>query len=143
MIAIDTNLLVFAHRSGVREHSQAQRAIERAAADPRGWGIAQLVVAEFWAVVTHPQAAGRPSRPAEAAAFLDALFDAGGQLWSGGPHFARRLLRLGTDLDIHGARILDLQIALVAFDNGATEVWTHDRGFAAFPGLLIIHPIPA
>lgn len=142
MIGIDTNLLVFGHRSGVPEHSPARRAIERAAADPRGWGIPQPVVAEFWAVVTHPQAAGRPSRPSEAAGFLHALFDAGAQLWPGGSHFGQRLLQLATDLGVAGVRIFDLQIGLAAFDNGATELWTHDRSFTALPGLLVVHPIP-
>ena len=44
MIALDTNLLVYAHRSATPEHKAAQAAIERAAAT-EGWGFAVPVVA--------------------------------------------------------------------------------------------------
>jgi hypothetical protein len=40
MIAIDTNLLIYAHRGGVPEHREARAAIEQAANSGRGWGIA-------------------------------------------------------------------------------------------------------
>lgn len=48
MIAVDTNLLVYAHRSAVPEHARARRAIENAVDDPHGWGISIANVAEFW-----------------------------------------------------------------------------------------------
>ena len=88
MIAVDTNLLVYAHRARVPEHKAARRAIEDAANDRRGWGIPQHVVAEFWGIVTHPAASGRPSSPKEAANFLRALSRDGlAQFWSPGPAF--------------------------------------------------------
>ena len=64
MIAVDTNLLVYAHRSGLPEHRQAQRAVEKACGNPTGWAIPVFCAAEFWAVVTHrfrlpPAIAGR------------------------------------------------------------------------------------
>lgn len=40
MIAVDTNLLVYAHRAGCAEHEEAQKAIERAAAGRDGWCFA-------------------------------------------------------------------------------------------------------
>ena len=42
MIMVDTNLLVYAHRSGCPEHESAKLAIERAAAETNGWGFALL-----------------------------------------------------------------------------------------------------
>jgi predicted nucleic acid-binding protein len=45
MIAVGTNLLLYAHRA-------ARRALERAIGDGGGWGITQPSVAEFWSVVT-------------------------------------------------------------------------------------------
>jgi predicted nucleic acid-binding protein len=73
VIAIDTDLLVYAHRRGTTEHRRAQRAIQKAAEDPRGWGIALQSVAEFYSVVTHPAAAGGPATAARAMAFLQSL----------------------------------------------------------------------
>src|SRR5207244_10228458 len=39
VIAIDSNLLIYAHPAAVPEHRRARRAIEKACGDPRGWGI--------------------------------------------------------------------------------------------------------
>jgi predicted nucleic acid-binding protein len=39
MIAVDTDLLVYAHRAATAEHRLAVRALEHAAADSRGWGF--------------------------------------------------------------------------------------------------------
>ena len=142
MIAVDTNLLVYAHRGGVPEHQAARAALERVSRDRRGWGTAVGCVAEFWSVVTHAKAAGRPSEPDEARRFLDALVDQGGlEIWSPGPRFDARLVQMATELEISGPRIFDLQIALTAFDNGATEIWSHDRNFASFPGLKTRDPL--
>ncbi|MFM8292341.1 MAG: type II toxin-antitoxin system VapC family toxin, partial [Planctomycetia bacterium] len=65
MIAIDTNLLIYAHRSRTAEHRSARRAIEKAIGSSGGCGIALPSIAEFFGIVTHP-AAGQPSTPAEA-----------------------------------------------------------------------------
>jgi predicted nucleic acid-binding protein len=141
VIAIDTNLLVYAHRSGAREHARARRAVERASASDAGWGFAAATIAEFWAIVTHPASEGRPSTPVEAAGFLAALSEAGAQIWLPGPGFSERLTQAAADLGVSGPRIFDLQIALQAFDGGATEVWTHDARFVRMPGLRIHDPL--
>jgi uncharacterized protein len=140
MIALDTNLLVYAHRAGVPEHRRAQRAIERASRDAEGWGFSLPVVAEFWSVVTHPALFSRRSTPGEAGRFLKALVEAGAAVWPPGPGLAARLLQLAADLDVAGPRIFDLQIALIAFEGGATSVWTADRRFVSVPGLPVTDP---
>ena len=140
MIAIDTNLLLYAHRSRVPQHRAARRAIERAAAQGP-WGFAVASLAEFWAVATHPSSEGRPSMPPEAAAYLEALAVAGAQVWEPGRGFGARLAQLAVDLDVAGPRVFDLQIALTAFDNGATELWTADARFVKLPGLRLFNPL--
>jgi hypothetical protein len=52
-----------------------------------------------------------------------------------------RLAQLASDLKIQGPRIFDLQIALVSFEGGASEIWTHDRGFVSLPGLPARDPL--
>ncbi len=141
MIALDTNMLVYAHRRRTPQHRAARLAVERAAADARGWGIATPALAEFWAIATHPASEGRPSTGREAAEFVRALVDAGAHLWQSGPGFGQRLLQLAIDREVTGPRVFDLQIALVAFEGGATELWTHDRRFGGVPGLAIVDPL--
>lgn len=140
MIAVDTNLLVYAHRSSVPQHAAARRAIEQAAGRSEGWGFALGSVAEFWSVVTHP-AGPRPSSAEKARAFLDVLIrDAEAHVWTPGPGFAGRLVALAGKLGVNGVRIFDLQIGLTAAEGGASEIWTHDRGFVPCPGLDVVHP---
>jgi len=142
MIAIDTNLLIYAHRAGAPEHGRARAAIESAAADPRGWGIALGALVEFWSVVTHASMPPRPSTPAEASAFMESLVSTGhAEIWVPGPGFGRRLMQAAAAHRVTGPRIFDLQIALTAFENGATELWTNDSHFQSVPGLPVRNPI--
>ncbi len=142
MIAVDTNLLVYAHRAGVREHRAAQQAIEEAANDTRGWGISLPSVTEFWSIVSHPLAQGGPARPRQAMAFLTSLIKTGGmRIWLPHAEFAVRLMQLASDLRVAGVRIFDLHIGLTAFDNGATELWSHDAAFVRIPGLPVVDPL--
>ena len=141
MIGIDTNLLVYGHRTGTPEHRAAVKALEKASRDPRGWGIALPSIAEFWSVVTHPASGGGPSTAREAQGFLSALVEGSAVIWTPGEDFWQRLTRLAADLGIHGGRVFDLQIALSARDNGATEIWTHDAGFVSVPGLRVHDPL--
>lgn len=142
MIAIDTNLLVYAHRAVTPEHVPAQRALEGAAASATGWGFAVGNLLEFWSVVTHPAATGRPSTPAEARRFLRNLVDQGrAKIWLPQQGSQERLLDTATRMKLAGPRIFDLQIALTALDNGATELWTHDAGFVLLPGLPVRDPL--
>ncbi|MBI1897486.1 MAG: PIN domain-containing protein [Acidobacteria bacterium] len=142
MIAVDTNLLIYAHRQGLPEHRGARRAIQHARDHDRGWGIASPCIAEFWSVVTHPACAGGPSTARQAHDFLRSLIvGAGASVWLPQPGFWERLARAAADLKVPGARIFDLQIALIAFENGAGEIWTHAARFSALPGLLVRDPL--
>ena len=140
MIAIDTNLLVYAHRMGTAEHAKSRRAIEQAARTG-GWGMALPCVSEFFSVVTHPTCAPRPSTPLQAMDYIDGLVEGGAAIWLPGPGFGTRLLQLASDLKIAGSRIFDLQIALMAFEGGATELWSHDQNFQSVPGLPARDPL--
>lgn len=142
MIAVDTNLLVYAHRSGVPEHRRARAALERAANHSSGWGISLPVLGEFWSIVTHPNAVGGPSTGAQAASFIRALIaQAGMTIWTPDADFADRLLERAVRISVGGARIFDLQIALIAAENGAREIWTHDRNFLPLAGMRIHDPL--
>lgn len=141
MIALDTNVLIYAHRAGTEQHDEAIRIIEEAIDRPNKWGIAVQCIAEFWGVVTHPSCRGGASSPAEASAFLENLLvDGRGILWHPTPGFGARLLKRAVEMKVSGPRIFDLQIAMTAHENGAREVWTHDASFIRIPGLEIIDP---
>jgi predicted nucleic acid-binding protein len=142
VIAVDTNLLVYAHRAGCPEHAAARRAIEDAANAAGGWGIPSHCLLEFWSVATHPSSVGGGSSPATARGFIDALIEtAGATILPPASALGPRCLQLAEQLDVRGPRIFDLQVGLAALDAGVTEIWTHDAGFIGLPGLKVRDPL--
>lgn len=142
MIALDTNLLVYAHRAAVDEHASARQAIEKAVMDGRGCGIGLPSIVEFWSIVTNPRIGKRPSATDEALTFIQKLVTTAGiEVWIPGRGFHERLMQLAVDTGVKGKRIFDLQIALVAIENGASEIWTHDVDFVRIPGLRLRDPL--
>ena len=142
MIALDTNLLIYAHREGAAEHEKAREAVLRALNDPRGWGIALPTVTEFWSIVTHPKIPGGPSSAPTVTHFFHYLITEGrGAVWTPGPGFAPRLMRWAASLKIRGRAIFDLQIAVIAHEHGAQEIWTHDRNFVSIPPVKVFDPL--
>ena len=142
MIAIDTNLLVYAHRQGAPQHEAAREAIRAALNDPRGWGICLPSVTEFWSIVTHPTIPGGPSSPSVVTHFFHYLLTEGhGAIWTPGSGFGQRLMRWAGSLNVRGRRIFDLQIAVIAFEHGVQEIWTHDGNFVSVPAVKVYDPI--
>ncbi len=142
MIAVDTNLLVYAHRAGCPEHAQARQAIEEAANSGDEWGIPASCVFEFWSVVTHPASAGGASRPSAARGFIQGLLETAGAVILPPPAaMVARCLQMADQMALCGPRIFDLQISLTALEAGVSELWTHDAGFVGLPGLRIRDPL--
>jgi hypothetical protein len=142
VIALDTNVLIYAHRAGSPEHESAREAIQRALDDPRGWGICLPSVVEFWSIVTHPAIPGGPSSCSVVTQFFHHLINEGqGHIWTPGPGFGPRLMGWAASLKVRGKRIFDLQIAVIALEHGVQEIWTHDHKFQAVPGLKLKDPL--
>lgn len=142
MIAVDTNLLVYAHRT---EHDWNERAAElmrELAEGSAAWGIPWQCIGEFFGVVTHPGIYKPPTPAAVAFAQIEA--------WLGSPRVVllserdmpwselRRLLEAGR---IVGPRTHDARIAAVCISHGVRELWTADRDFGRFPSLATRNPL--
>ena len=141
MIALDTNLLVYAHREGAPQHEAARAVIYEALNDPRGWGICLPSITEFWSIVTHPKLPGGPSSSTVVTHFFHYLITEGnGNIWTPGPRFGQRLMRWAASLKIRGRQIFDLQIAVIAVEHGAQEIWTNDAHFVSVPTLKVRDP---
>ena len=55
MIAVDTNLLVYSHRSDSPFHQPAKELIEILRSQPASWAIPWPCIHEFVGIVTHPK----------------------------------------------------------------------------------------
>ena len=142
MIALDTNLLIYAHRENTPLHVHAREVVLEAVRNPDGWGICLPSVSEFWSVVTNPKHPGGASSSAAATAFVHRLITEGhGHIWTPGPGFGERLMRWASSLKVRGNSIFDLQIAAMAYEHGAREIWTHDKSFVSVPGVKVHDPL--
>lgn len=142
MIALDTNLLVNAHRRDALDHAKALAVVRELAQSGRSWAVPWPCVHEFVAVVTHPRVFTPPSTVDAAVdqieAWLEspalALLAESATAW---PHVRSTLLSSRTV----GARVHDAKIAAICLVHGVTELWTADRDFSRFPGLRTRNPL--
>ena len=142
MIAVDTNILVYAHRRDSEWHSPAHRAIESLAQADTPWGIPWPCIHEFLAIVTHPRIYAPPT-PQERA--LDQV-----QAWLESPSVVllseaedhwQQLQALLRSARASGPQVHDARVAALCVANEITELWTADRDFSRFPILKTRNPL--
>ena len=142
MIAVDSNLLVYAHREDSPWHATALDRLRGLAEGRTPWAIPWPCVHEFLAVVTHPRIYVPPTPLDLALAQVDA--------WLGSPSLVLigedashwpRLKALLAAGKIAGPRVHDARVAAICLRHGVDELWTIDRDFSRFPSLKVRNPI--
>jgi len=73
MIAVDTNLLVFAHRGNARDHQAALTALQPVFEGDSPWALPWPCVHEFIGIATNPGIYKPASTLSEAFGYLDSL----------------------------------------------------------------------
>lgn len=142
MIAVDTNLLVYAHRRDHESYSTAAAALRSAAEGSEPWAIPWPCVHEFIAIVTHPRIFDPPTLLSRAIEQVDAWLESPtlvllAERFDHWQHL-RALLEAG---DVRGARVHDGRVAALCLAHGVTELWTADRDFGRFPQIRIRNPL--
>ncbi len=142
MIAVDTNILVHAHRRDSPFHEPAATAVRGLAESPAAWAIPWPCVHEFYSIVTHARIYDPPSSPAEAITQVEA--------WLGSPSLTllhegvtywptlRDMIEAGK---VRGPMVHDARIATLCHVNGVRTLWSADRDFGRFPDLVIQNPL--
>lgn len=142
MIAVDTNLLVYAHRRDSDWHAAAARVVRGLAEGQDTWAIPWPCLHEFLAIVTHPRIYDPPSEMEAAldqvAAWLESPALA---LLNEGPGYADHLATTLEASRVSGARVHDARIAALCVYHGIRELWSADRDFSRFPGPLLKNPL--
>ena len=142
MIAVDTNLLVYAHREDSPWHEPAVTTVAALAERNSPWAIPWPCVHEFLAIVTHPRIY-RPPTPLKKAvdqvtAWMESpsllLLAEGPSSWN----TVRGLLEAGR---VAGPQVHDARVAALCVAHGVRELWTHDRDFSRFPNLKTRNPL--
>ena len=142
MIAVDTNILVYAHREDSPFHGAAFERMTELAEGSATWAIPWPCVHEFLAIVTHPRVYSPASPLARALDQVDAWIESptlvllaeAAEHWS----TLRALLTAGRTV---GPRVHDARIVALCRQHGVRELWSADRDFNRFAGLSVVNPL--
>lgn len=142
MIAVDTNILVYAHREDSPFYESACRSVTELAEGAASWSIPWPCLHEFFAIVTHPRIYAPPTPIARAIAQIDAWLASPtltllGETVSHWPTL-QTLLTVGR---IAGAQVHDARIAALCRQHGVRELWSADRDFSRFADLTVVNPL--
>jgi toxin-antitoxin system PIN domain toxin len=142
VIAVDTNILVYAHRRDSEFHLVAAGKVRELASSRAPWALPWPCLHEFFSVVTHPRIYDPPSRVDQAIDQIDAWLETSAAVMLGeGETYWPRLRDLLTDGKIHGPAVHDARIAALCLTHGVRALWTADRDFSRFPRLRTVNPL--
>lgn len=144
MIAVDTNLLVFAHREDSPWHEAAYTRLSELAEGRAAWAIPWPCLHEFLAIVTHPRIYMPPTPLSAALDQVEAWIESPSLVLLAEPEGYWRELRSALEAGrITGPQIHDARIAANCQMHGVQELWSADRDFSRFPGFLVRNPLVA
>jgi len=143
MIAVETNLLVYAHRKESYHHQASLELVRSLAEGTSSWAIPWPCIYEFFSVATNPRIwKDAASSPSQAWNQLAA--------WSQSPThsllgetegFLDVLERFALRGRVRGPIIHDARVAALCVAHGVNELPTADRDFALFPELCARNPL--
>jgi hypothetical protein len=144
VLALDTNVLVYAHRREPDEHEAAAALVRGLAGGATPWAIPWPCIYEFFSVVTHPRIwRDAASQPAEAAAQIEAWFGSPSLRVLGEPAgFLSTLQPFLRRTRVRGPIVHDARIAALCVAHGVSELLSRDRDFSLFPELHVRNPFP-
>jgi toxin-antitoxin system PIN domain toxin len=142
LIAVDTNVLVYAHRREAAEHERAREALRSLAEASEPWAIPWPCVYEFVSVVTNARIwKDAASTPDQAWAQVEA--------WCASPSvellvetadFLSTMALFGRRPRVRGPIVHDARVAALCLAHGVEALLTRDRDFSLFPELRTENP---
>ena len=142
MIAIDSNILIYAHRKDAEWHAPARAKLAGLAQERGAWAIPWPCIHEFLSIVTHPRIFSPPTPLAAAIDQVEAWLESPSLvlLTESDAHW-RTLRETLTGGRIAGAQVHDARIAALCLQHGVKELWSADRDFGRFPSLTVVNPL--
>ena len=143
MIAVDTNILVYAHRKDSPWNQAAATALRSLAEGRAAWSIPWPCIHEFLAIVTHPRIYKPPTPIAKAVEQVAIWLESPTLILLGESEgYWEILSRIVQDSRISGPQIHDARVAALCSDHGVAELWTADRDFGRYAGINVRNPLP-
>jgi len=142
MIAVDTNLLVYAHREDAAWHDVAYACVKQQAEGTTPWAIPWPCIHEFLAIVTHPRIYAPPTPADRAVEQVDAWLESPSLVLLGESEgYWPNLRTLVLKGRISGPMVHDARVAALCIQHGVREIWTADRDFGRFSGIHARNPL--
>ena len=142
MIAVDTNMLVYAHRRESRHHDTVASIIRGLAEGNDAWAIPWPCCYEFLSVVTNPRLwKDSATSPEQAWRQLTAWIASPSLRLIGETEDFQRILESFVRRPrVVGGVVHDARIAAICVAHGAEALLTRDRDFSLFPELKTRDP---
>ncbi|MCX5910166.1 MAG: PIN domain-containing protein [Deltaproteobacteria bacterium] len=142
MIAVDSNLLVYAHREDSSWHDAAYARLGLLAEGQAPWAIPWPCIHEFLAIVTHPRIYAPPTPLEKAIEQIEAWLESPSLvLLSEGEDYWLQIKPILQVARVSGPQIHDARIVALCQQHGVSELWTADRDFGRFPGINVRNPL--
>jgi uncharacterized protein len=142
VIAVDSNLLVYAHREDSTWHEAAYARIAQLAEGRAPWAIPWPCIHEFLAIVTHPRIYSPPTPLKNAIDQVEAWLESPTLVMlSESPDYWSLLRSVLQGSRVSGPQVHDARIAAICQQHGVSELWTVDRDFGRFSGLTVRNPL--
>jgi toxin-antitoxin system PIN domain toxin len=143
VLAVDTNILVYAADSDAQFHTPCRDWLEHQRARPDAWYTTWPILYEFMRVTTHPRVMRRPWNAAAAWKFVSALLASPGL---GVLVQTRRHADVARDVirelpHLAGNLFHDAHTAILMREHGIRRICTRDTDFSRFPFLEVIDPL--
>lgn len=142
MIALDTNLLVYAHREDSPFHEPALAVLQDLIGTGQRFAVPWPCAHEFVSIVTHARIYKNPTPLATALDFVQVLqeLEHCSFLAEGDGHWPV-LRALAEPARVQGGAIHDARIAALCLQHGVRELWSADRDFTRYPRLKLRNPL--
>jgi toxin-antitoxin system PIN domain toxin len=138
VIAIDTNILVYAHREELPQHRKARERLVEMAEGLEPWALPVFCIGEFLRVVTHPRVFDPPSTISQGMEAIGNLLDSPScVILNPAEGFWPILQGIAEDANAKGNILYDAQIVAVCREHGVREILSEDRDFCRFEGITL------
>ena len=142
MTAVDTNILVYAHRADSTWNTQADAVVTELAESREAWAIPWPCLFEFFAIVTHPKIYKPPTPVDEALLQIRAWLESPTLvLLSEGDGFYDTLEPVLKKSAVQGGAVHDARVAALCIRHGVKKLFSADRDFSRFPQLRTENPL--
>ena len=144
MIAVDTNILVYAHRKDSPFHVRAEGIVKEFAESLKPWSIPWPCIHEFFSIVTHPRIYSPPTPEQKAIDQISAWLESPSLILISEAHGYWNVLKDLVDAShTKGPMIHDARIAAICILNGISELFSADRDFGRYHKLKVHNPLVA